>query len=619
MRPGAAGLALIAFLLLVFGREARAVTQDQMYELWGEAAKCFEAQRTFLPPNAEASRQLERVGQRIVQSWPDRRWISHTFLVLDEPGLGAWSFPVSPVQHRVYVTLGLVQFVRNRGGAECDDLLAGVVGHEIAHLMRDHHLLRHRRAEMLGLEIPADLAEWPARVLGKWQREDEFEADSYGALYAMHAGYRFDGMVRFLGHYLRRNGDEQLLDAVGASARRDHPSLSARIAQLQQERAKIEDARLLFGWGLDLLRVGEWGPARSCFAQVRNVFMLSPTVVHDLAYAELRQYEASVAAGPPLAQCVATDYASQPLPKGPEAAPQRGLLAEAKGDFLKACELDRDGGFLAPRLGLACVYLYEGDDAKAQIQLQEVRVGSDEPAYLNLAGVVAEHSGDAAAALRSYCKALSLPVHASAQEAAAEAAKASDPYLPALYNLAHLLESQGHKAEAAQVYRHYLSFEGSFSSLGVRARDGLLRCGGALPSSEPLEAVTNYRGMDLRSSGALVMKAALGEPESERTLPLGRGEITLCEYPSQGITVALAPGLAGVSVVTCIALSEPNRDALMGVYLGDTAASLRKRLGNPRAVTAESGEASWWDYGRYGLAFRVEGDKVTRCLVGRRK
>jgi Zn-dependent protease with chaperone function len=610
--------ALLALVLTVCGTSALALTDDEIYALWGEAAKQFEATHTVQGPDSDDSRWATCVGTRIVNSWPDRRWVTHSFLVVQDTALGAWSFPVSPVRHRVYVTTGLLAFIRQRAGEECDDELAGVLAHEIAHLMRDHHLGRQRRAEFLRMKAPKDIAQWPARVLGEWQQEDELEADRYGAFYALHAGYRFDGMVHFLASYLRLSGNRQRLDAVAVGEGRVHPTLTARIAALRQEQSKVTEAGELFQWGLDLLRVGAWEAARGCFVGVRNTFMLSPTVVHDLGFAELRQYEASLPAGPPLAQCVATDYASQPAPKGPEAAPERGLLAEAKADFMKACELDKEGGFVAPRLGLACAYLYEGDDGKAQIQLQEVKVGAHQPAYLNLAGVLAERSGDSDAALRAYCRALGLPANASAQEAAAQAQEVSDPYLPALYNLAHLLESQGHRAEAAQLYRFFLSFEGSLSGLGIRARDGLLRCGGTLPQ-EQMEAVSSYRGMDLRSSGALVMKAALGEPESQHTFQVGQGGITLCEYPAQGITVVLAAGLAEESVVTCVALSEPNRDAMMGVYLGDTAASLRKRLGNPRAVIAESGEGSWWNYGRYGLAFQVEGGKVTRCLVGRRK
>jgi len=616
-------LGLAAALLVSLPALSRAlaagVTEEEMYALWGEAARQFDATHVVQVPDSEDSRWATRVGTRIVESWPDRRWVTDSFLVVKDAALAAWSFPISPVHHHVYVTSGLLAFIRERGGAERDDQLAGVLGHEIAHLMRDHHLLRHRRAQLLGLEVPKNVAEWPARVLGKWQQEDELEADRYGAFYALHAGFRFDGMVHFLAHYLRRSGDHQRLDVAAAAGARVHPALTARIASLRTEQTKISEAGQLFHLGLDLLRVGAWEAARGCFVRVRNIFMLSPTVVHNLAYAELRQYEASLPGGPPLAQSVSTYYALQPPLKGPEMPPESMLLAEAKADFMKACDLDKEGGFAAPRLGLACVYLYEGDDGKAQIQLQEVKVGAQQPAYLTLAGVLAERGDDSAAALRAYCKALNLPAEASAQEAAVEAQRLADPYLPALYNLAHLLESQGHRPEAAQLYQFYLGFEGSLSSFGIRARDGLLRCGGELPSPDQPEALTSYRGMDLRSSGVLVTKAALGEPDSQRRFPAGRGAITLYEYPSQGIAVVLAPGVADEAVVTCIALSEPNRDSVAGIRLRDAAAEVRTRLGSPRSVVWEAGDVSWWDYGRYGLALRVEGGKVTRCLIGRRR
>jgi hypothetical protein len=117
----------------------------------------------------------------------------------------------------------------------------------------------------------------------------------------------------------------------------------------------------------------------------------------------------------------------------------------------------------------------------------------------------------------------------------------------------------------------------------------------------------------------LVVKAALGEPESQRRFPVGRGAITVCEYPAQGVTVVLAPGLSEEPVVTLVALSEPNRDLVAGVRLGDSAETLTTRLGSPRSIVENAGSTSWWDYGRYGLALQVEGGKVTRCLIGRRR
>ena len=613
-------VALACAAMALPGASAQAtMTDDEMHAAWREAAQRFEAQHALLPEDSADSRWVHRVGEAIVEAWPDRRWVGYSFPVVTEPNPGAWSFPISPVRHKVYVTSGLVDFIRGRGGDHPDDLLAGVLGHEIAHLMRDHHLLHHRRAEMLELEMPADLAQWPARVLGKWQEEDEFEADSYGAFYALHAGYQFEGIVQFLAHYLRCYGDDQIPDGVGDARDRGHPSLSARVAHLQQERGKIEEAKQLFECGLDLLRVGAWATARSCFAQVRNTFPCSPTVAHNLAYAELKQYEVTLPAGPPLPQAVSTCYVTDPMRfRGPPRGPERALLAEAKADFLKACDLDPKGGYSAPRLGLACVYLYEGEDVKASTCLQEVQVGSDTPEYLNITGVVAERRADLDGARRAYLKSLNLPAATAIQGIPAEVHGNPQPYLPALHNLARFLESTGRRGEAAALYRLYLSFEGERTSFGVRARDGVLRCGGELPELSEAAVTDSFLGIDLGASGPLVVTAALGEPERTLEWRAAGRDIVEYDYPGRGITVVLAPNIAGDLVAAVVALSPPNRDPVGEVRVGDAMSLVEARLGKARAVTAEA-EGDWWDYSRYGVAFLASEATVRACLIGGRR
>ncbi|NIR02555.1 MAG: hypothetical protein GTN78_20540 [Gemmatimonadales bacterium] len=67
------GLLLLPAVLSASGVSAGAVGQDEMYELWAEADKRFEAGRSFVPAEAEQSRWVRRVGDQIVASWPDRR------------------------------------------------------------------------------------------------------------------------------------------------------------------------------------------------------------------------------------------------------------------------------------------------------------------------------------------------------------------------------------------------------------------------------------------------------------------------------------------------------------------------------------------------------------------
>jgi len=606
---------------------ARTPSPDEVYGWWGEAAKRFEASHTFVPDDSAESRWVARIGREIVGSWPDRRWVEHQFRVVRDASPGAWSFPTSPVQHRVYITTGLLDFIRSTGEVERDDQLAGVIGHEVAHLMRDHHILRSSlyrssRQEIAESKAPEDLAEWPARVLGRWQREDEFEADRYGAFYAMHAGYRFSGVLRFLALYMRGYGDDRALDFSGQQDR-THPTLSSRIAALEGEREQLEEAQELFEYGLDLLRIGAWGPARVCFAKVRNTFWLSPTVLHDLGYAELRQYETGLGSGQGIEQCVSVSYLSELSAKGDGTSADQALLAEAKRDFLKACELDRQRRFSAPRLGLAWVYLHEGDDATALDCLQELRTGLDEAEYLNLAGVIAERRGDTGAAARAYRKALRVDIGAEPGAVATAVAQHGDRYLPAAYNLARIFEADGERQAAAELYRVYVAGSGTGTQYGSRAVEGLIRCGGEVPGAGEAVVADSYRGVDLGASGPIVVEAALGKPDSRRTLADGRNRLVWYLYPSQGIVVTLVSGPGDAAQddlrVRCISVAAPSDETPASALVGKPVESLAARLGGPEYVNPESAGRAWWGYARYGLAYYVEDGFVRRCLIGGRR
>jgi len=301
----------------------------------------------------------------------------------------------------------------------------------------------------------------------------------------------------------------------------------------------------------------------------------------------------------------------------PEAGPDRFLLAEAGKDFLAACVLDGRGGFLPPRLGLACVYLYEGDDAKAQDALHEMRVGVADPGYQNVQGVLEEHAGDADAAQRGYAKALGLSAEAEPAQLVAELATVPHPYLPALYNLARLFENRGNTAEAAACYRAFLGREGSRSAFGVRARDGLLRCGGQLPKQPAQAVIDSLHGVEVGAS-PLVVTTEFGSPGSRRKLSVGREAVALYSYPALGVRVLLTSGPGGDSVTAFIGLAAPSREEVGGVHIGDPAAVLVSRLGQPREVVAEPGGVTWHDYSRYGVVFQVAQGKVRQCLIGGR-
>jgi beta-barrel assembly-enhancing protease len=163
---------------------------------------------------------------------PDLPW---TFGVLDDPGFNAFATPGG----YVFITKGLVQ--RMRSEAE----LAGVLAHEIGHVLKKHHLRAVQKNA--GFALVGDVltatgkgSNTEARAalmnIGKklyasgLDKEDEFEADRLGVVIAARAGFDAYGLPSVLQMLQRQNGG----DADFSLLFRTHPLPGARVEMLDQ-------------------------------------------------------------------------------------------------------------------------------------------------------------------------------------------------------------------------------------------------------------------------------------------------------------------------------------------------------------------------------------------------
>ena len=176
-------------------------------------------------------RYVNRVG-RWVASQSDRPDLKWTFGVIESNDLNAFAAPGG----YVFVTRGL--YMKLKDEAE----LAGVLGHEIAHVQQKHHLKVVQKSQLM--EIGASIlkkklakgesavqrvigsgAEIMARGLDK---DAEFEADRLGVILAARAGYDAWGLPSVL----------QEISAVSSSDSsvgllfKTHPHPDERLARL---------------------------------------------------------------------------------------------------------------------------------------------------------------------------------------------------------------------------------------------------------------------------------------------------------------------------------------------------------------------------------------------------
>lgn len=141
---------------------------------------------------------VTEIGQKLVavSETPNEKF---TFTVLDSPVVNAFALPGG----YVYITRGLAALASNE--AE----LAGVIAHEIGHVVARHSAQRYSRGVLTqilagGLSVAigngaGDLIGAGANAyLKAFSREHEFEADMLGVRYITRAGYDPDAMATFL-------------------------------------------------------------------------------------------------------------------------------------------------------------------------------------------------------------------------------------------------------------------------------------------------------------------------------------------------------------------------------------------------------------------------------------
>jgi len=164
--------------------------------------------------------------------------LGFTFTLLNSPIVNAFAVPGG----YVYISRGLMLL------AEDEAELAGVLGHEIGHVVARHSAQRRSRAMLaqlgaglLGAVVGGEASQLAGSVAGlylqSYSRDQELEADMLGIRYLRRAGYDANGMTSFL-EKMRANSQLEAriagrspndVDAYDITA--THPRTIARVRQ----------------------------------------------------------------------------------------------------------------------------------------------------------------------------------------------------------------------------------------------------------------------------------------------------------------------------------------------------------------------------------------------------
>ena len=190
---------------------------------------------------------VERVGQKMGEQ-SKTRYFDYRFTVLDSPSINAFALPGG----YIYITRGLLALLSSE--AE----LAGVLGHELAHVTARHgaQRLSRMRAEerfcaafICDFELPvlSDMAAIGMDLaFGGFTQDQELEADKLGIRYMLRAGYDPHSMTVFLKKLKAQTDLEAEIAGLTLEQRKargyssTHPLTEDRIAQSSELTGDME-------------------------------------------------------------------------------------------------------------------------------------------------------------------------------------------------------------------------------------------------------------------------------------------------------------------------------------------------------------------------------------------
>jgi len=214
-----------------------AMTPEQEITLGYQSAPQMAAQMGGVSRNAQAVALVQRVGEGLVrQSVAAKSPYRFSFHVLADPKtVNAFALPGGPV----FITEGLLRLLKSE--AE----LAGVLGHEIGHVIARHsseHLAKQQLTQGLLGALVVGSGDYTTAQIGQvvgnminmsYGRDDELEADALGIRIMTEGGYDPRGMIRVMEVLARASGGSRQPEFFST-----HPAPENRAERIKQAIAK---------------------------------------------------------------------------------------------------------------------------------------------------------------------------------------------------------------------------------------------------------------------------------------------------------------------------------------------------------------------------------------------
>jgi len=215
---------------------------DAQIELGKQSTQQVYRQMPVLPDNSPVTQYIQQLGSKLADHAPGYKW-PYNFHVADVAEINAFALPGGTI----FVNLGTIQ------AAENEAQLAGVMAHEISHVVLQHSVCNEEKQQRVGLlaglgEMAAGIALGGTTTGGiaeggiqditslgflKMSRSAEKQADLEGVGILYDASYDPRGMVQFFAIIEAKYGEG------GAQFLNDHPNPGNRLEYVDKEVASF--------------------------------------------------------------------------------------------------------------------------------------------------------------------------------------------------------------------------------------------------------------------------------------------------------------------------------------------------------------------------------------------
>jgi predicted Zn-dependent protease len=196
--------------------------------------------------NNEVQQQAKAVGYKVVQQVEEEakaKGISVPYqfdfhVLADDQTVNAFALPGG----QIFITVGLLKRLKS------EDQLAGVLGHEIGHVVHRHSAQQMAKSDfyqgLVGAVATAtsdgtgmgggQIAQYVAQIQEmKFGRNDELQADEFGVQYMIKANYNPNAMIEVMEILAQASGGQQRDEFMSS-----HPSPENRIVKIKEHIAK---------------------------------------------------------------------------------------------------------------------------------------------------------------------------------------------------------------------------------------------------------------------------------------------------------------------------------------------------------------------------------------------